>query len=411
MLAERDGGQFGGKLPAATVEVISAFNDISFRPERKVTAERVEAAKAFHWSRGDKVFVDFPNTAIYPPAFYTPAALAIAAMRAKGSSVIDSLIAARIVIALFCIALATLAISLAGAGSYILFAILCLPMTLSLFGSLSQDGPIIATLALVVALCTGIVGTLRPASRILAALALGCVAAAKLPYTPLIGLLLLSPLRPKRADGRTNSVALILLIALAAGVLCLWLAFGAVPLKAPFRVAEGVDPSAQLQLLLDKPGSIFGIASETFFVHGKGYADQFIGVLGWLDTRLPEWSYHTAWGAFALAVVLGISGDTFPSGPERASRRIIALAIFLACVGLVFSTLYLVWTPVGNGVVEGVQGRYFLGPALVLALVFASLAPLRILLCPRTLLLALMIMLSLFSAWQVPSAIIIRYWI
>ena len=51
--------------------------------------------------------------------------------------------------------------------------------------------------------------------------------------------------------------------------------------------------------------------------------------------------------------------------------------IFTGTILLIFSALYAQWTPVGNDVVKGVQGRYFIPLLLPLACFIPQTAPNR----------------------------------
>jgi uncharacterized membrane protein len=51
---------------------------------------------------------------------------------------------------------------------------------------------------------------------------------------------------------------------------------------------------------------------------------------------------------------------------------VLFLGIFLLSAGFIFTALYLYWTPAGNPLVLGVQGRYFLPTAPLLLLLLAN---------------------------------------
>jgi len=53
---------------------------------------------------------------------------------------------------------------------------------------------------------------------------------------------------------------------------------------------------------------------------------------------------------------------------------LITLTAILLAVGAVFFSLYVIWTPVGAPVIDGVQGRYFLPIAPFLAVAFPAAA-------------------------------------
>ena len=71
--------------------------------------------------------------------------------RGLSASLAASLRAGRIAQGLVSVALAALALGIARRGRLVLFLLLSLPMTLSLFGSCSQEGPMLASAALAAA--------------------------------------------------------------------------------------------------------------------------------------------------------------------------------------------------------------------------------------------------------------------
>lgn len=84
-------------------------------------------------------------------------------------------------------------------------------------------------------------------------------------------------------------------------------------------------------------------------------------MLGWLDTRLPRITIYS----YAIMIIIASMvnyGETIISN----RIRIILIAIFLAIFVLIMVALYVTYTDVGGILIEGVQGRYFIPPALLL---------------------------------------------
>ena len=98
---------------------------------------------------------------------------------------------------------------------------------------------------------------------------------------------------------------------------------------------------------------------------GCPYCREAVGVLGWLDTPLPN-PYYALTGLVLLAAFRGSRAP----GSFDARRRAAVAGLVAAAVGAVFVLQYLSWSPIGSRTIEGVQGRYFLPlvPFLGLAL-------------------------------------------
>ncbi len=313
----------------------------------------------------------FGNTAVYPPVFYLPAALAIDASRLCGASLAASLRAGRIAQGLVSAALAALALGIARRGRLVLFLLLSLPMTLSLFGSCSQEGPMLATASLAAAWLSRrdaqAPGT--TAGWLGIGLLLGTLGAAKLPSI-LFGLI---PAWLGVACGRSRAglaaSAAALLVSLG------WLTVGAVPLMGGLQRA-GVSPSRQLGLVLTHPLHAGLVAFQTLHVFGPTLARETVGVLGLLDTVLPASFYAAAF----LCLCCAVGADRWPLAPSPPPLRPAgagwAIAILLAgSVAMIFALFYLVWTPVGGALIEGVQGRYLLPPLLFSTLLLPRVDP------------------------------------
>jgi len=91
---------------------------------------------------------------------------------------------------------------------------------------------------------------------------------------------------------------------------------------------------------------------------------SFIGILGWLDAPLHQRFYPALWMGLVLCAWASMS---FASLREMREARIVLIASALAGVGLIFLALLVTFTPHPATLVQGIQGRYFLVPALLLA--------------------------------------------
>ncbi len=372
----------GGALDGGAEALYRVFEPLIFRPDHRATQEEFDRAAPLAWG-GPARPQSFANTAIYPPVLYLPAAAAVALGRAGGLGVAHTLRLARLAQGMAAVALGTLAVALAGEAAPLLFALLCLPMSLSLMASVSQDAVLLPVAALGAALLlrarrpampfqaggpgTGmlapggavVAGTEHPSAarpgRALAGagVCLALVAAARPAYLPLAALPLLGPaLRPRPR--------VLVALCVAAAVLA-W--SGVAAHEALTNLSDGglADPQAQLALLLRHPLGVAHVALGTLNTHGQRLVESFLGRLGWLDLPLPRWERQVALASLVLALLCAAA----PRGPRGA--RSLALLLGVAAVGAVFALQYLTWTPVGGPIVEGVQGRYFLPLALLLA--------------------------------------------
>ena len=378
-------GQGGVTAREAMLHITEALPEVRL-PERHLTLQRERELQHMPWGR-EAQFVPAPNTAVYLPVFYVPAALGIAVERAAGKGPLQALLAARVMNAVAYLALGCVALAIARGANALLFAVLTLPMTLWLAGSVNEDGLLIATAALAAAALT----RLREDRRWplwVAGIATALIAATKPCYLPL-GLAMLADVRAweldwREARRRCLRVALVVLPGLAWAAAMA--AFVAVPFDRPAyapgplwpgdpaRVFHATDPGAQALVLLHRPMAAVSLLADWAVHSGTGTLLEAVGVLGLLDVALPHGVY-VAWFA-----ALGVAALAALFVPGRASVTATGAAALwlavLASAAAVCLLQYLSWTRVGATLIEGVQGRYFLPllPFAGVALTAASLS-------------------------------------
>ncbi len=345
LIATRFGGDgtSGGIVDPGLAQLAARFDTIRFHPEVKET--RAMAGQAAAISRGTRGLSSFPNTAIYPPFLYLPSALGQGIAQVAGLSVLHGMVLSRLLNGAVSVVVAALAIALSGELAPLLFTLFCLPMVLALFASMSQDGPMIAAAALAAVLLT------RGGSR--RAYAIGCVAVtlaamARPSYLPLCLLPLLVPGLPLRVR-----------LAGAAGPVAAVLAWTFVADRVTLLRASSVQVARQIHALTLHPGIWTTLIRTTFHIQwsqGCPYCRQFVGVLGWLDTALPDPYY--ALTALVLLVALVVSRT--PMSRSGSQNWVVAAILLAAATGAIFVLEYLSWSPIGGSTIEGVQGRYFL---------------------------------------------------
>lgn len=339
----------GGLVDLGIIAAVDRFYPLVIDPNARIGPL---ARQPMAWGRQGPW--SFPNTAVYPPVFYMPAAAAIIAGKGLGLDVLATERLARIACALASVALATLAIALAGPAAAWLFTLLLLPSSAALMGVITQDGPLLAASALAASLWLRLIGPSRPWRAALTGLCilLALIGMSRPPYGALAFLPLITgaPPRRYRALGTASVLAAI----------ALW------SLVSTLHTFVSVDPThqanaaAQLSFLLAHPGQVVRVAAQSMRVHfAVDYAGYFI------TTLQPPGVYSAvAWCALALALAASCARG-FTADARRATFTAAMLAASAAGIVLI---QYLTWTPVGAPVVNGVLGRYFL-PLAAIAIV------------------------------------------
>lgn len=324
-------------------------------------------------------YVNIPNTANYFPTAYVPAALGLAAgLLFKASPFVCFMVGRFSMLTAFLV-LGGFALWVTAYGEALLLAVLLMPMTLSLAGSLNEDGVLIAIACLSAAAFTQDPAR-SPRLRVFAILLLMLVLASKPPYLALLGLALI-PLRAAGFWRRALQMALAVVPVLA--WLYVVLAHVAVPFGRPpyhpgplFMGDSHVwlittNTADNLRILLAHPARLIVMPWQMYVVQEVELYRSMIGILGWLEVNFPG-RYYQAWTYALAAALLGLV-FTRRGGTEARTAGLLdtvlvaAVAVFTCwCMAIL---LYTGWTSVGSATIEGPQGRYFL-----LILPFVALA-------------------------------------
>jgi uncharacterized membrane protein len=340
--ARRDGDRVGGVLPAAVRFWPAA------EPDRAAAATGTAGNAA---APGDRVFVDFRNTAVFPPVAYLPQALAIAVGRALGLEPPALFRAARLAGLAAALALTVLAIRVAPIGKRVLLLLALTPMAIRQMSVLSADTVTNAAALLLVALCLR--RALRPAATITGrdlVPVLACalvVSLAKVAYLPLTGLVFLGAGRGRRQ--RWLGRALVVAVCLVATAGWLWLARDSYVAQ---RIAPDADPQRQLAVVLADPLRYLHLLAADLHRHWAAYLNTGTGY----TSAFPAGVRWTHLGLIAALALLDGRADAAIGGRGRG----LLAAVFVATYVLVNTLNYLGWNAVGASTLQFVQGRYYI---------------------------------------------------
>jgi uncharacterized membrane protein len=357
LLAQRRDGVPGAWLPTSVLTTGErAAPGIAFHPEKKERIEDLLALIEMPLAPERRSFVGLPNTARYVPLLYLPQAAAIGVGRILGLAPILLTYAGRAGNLATWLCLGYLALKVAPIIRWPMLLLLLMPMSLFEAASLSADAMTNAVSFLLIACCLRIaVGeTDAISNREWALLTLLCVmtALSKQVYLPLAALVLWIPAR--KFGGRRRQIAC---LAVAGTVTAL--AWGAwTLLVANMRVEFFPYTSVpdQLAFVRHHPGQFLRIVFATLSSHPSNQLRSFVGILGWLDTPLPNRFIESYCFMLALTVLATGRAEVRVS----ARQRLLATTLAAACVLALLIVLYAYWTRVGDPVIEGIQGRYFI---------------------------------------------------
>ena len=374
----------GGVVPVSIPYTTRKVNHkLPFHPENKQQLGDLKdmLALPLHMKGMPEVFIN-TSAGGYAPVLYLPAVLVIAAGKLINLSPLWLMYLGRLANLMVFLSLIYWTLKIAPTGKWIIFLLALMPMSLFLAPSLSIDGLIIASSLLLTATLLDLGrNNQKPVGQrawfivpgTLTILALG-----KVVYCPLIMLIFLSP---KTIFGKDRSRLYLFTgsLGLAAISYFTWhwftsttgtatitnIPFDYTNFQAKDKLMPLLNSKKQLQFLLHYPSAIFTILNRTMQEQGGHYFESFIGLLGWLDTRLPVWIYIS----YPIALIVGALG-THPTGNRILVEKTLLTLIWAVCSGAILMGFYLLATPVGNAIIGGIQGRYFIPTALPLLLIF-----------------------------------------
>lgn len=125
------------------------------------------------------------------------------------------------------------------------------------------------------------------------------------------------------------------------------------------------NSSAQKIFILTHPIQYIGILLKTFIVKMPRLYITMIGVLGWQDTPL-DWITYMIYPAL---VGFAVYSDKFVFNLFNWQKYLIIITTIIGII-LTYTSLYIMWSPVGNNVVLGLNGKYFIPMVLPVLLMF-----------------------------------------
>ncbi len=353
----------GGKVDRAINESNYALREIPGRPQNKVTQAMMDEAEVATWGKemGREAFA---NTAVYPPLFYLPSTSGILIGRGLDLSIVSTLYLSRALTGIIAVAIGSIALIFAGSAAPWLFAVLMLPTALSLSASVSQEALMHGFAALGCAFVARLFSGTGSAKANLygAAFPLALIVMAR---PPLIGLALV-PLAASRLSWRDRFIGGAIIVAGTAA----WLLMTSRAFVHPRLALDGsADPAefgtaGQINFMFNHPLVTADAFIRTVQLYGVSVYDAFVGELGWSDVLFPNWYYSLVTAMLAVAFLASLP---MRDGVRPLGAALIFLGLFGAGVAI-YVAQYIAWSPIGSDIMHGVQGRYFIAPALFLGL-------------------------------------------
>lgn len=383
-------------------EAETAFTKAQQSTDAKIDLEKVKECQTVKWGTGI-TYLNFGNTAIYPPLVYMMPALGVAVGKLLNLSILNTLYVSRVLNGALSIAMCFFALTLAKRSKVLLFIVLLFPMTVALFASISQDPFLISCAFLLTAIIDNVEFDANKSyskwQTYAIIILISIIGIAKPPYILLGFVLLFLKLSPKIK---------IISIVVPIVVLASWLVINHAAFTVKFAPPElGFNPKLQVAYILQHPFKFIGLFFNWSLRGVNLYSRMFVGVLGWLDMQFSNFYYVVAYVTlfFGLIVSSGLKGY------DNLKVRIALFIAFVMTFAAVFTAQYVTWTKLGATSFDGMQGRYLTPAYPFLALALSSSVIFKKMQRLKSILFIVILTFPIFTALNMVDGYIKRYYL
>lgn len=349
-------------IPESLVMTTNAFEDIPFHSERKISVDKILNLINIpsHGSVADnKVPFKFN---LYSPIPYVPQIVGISIGKIFDLSPLVMMYFGRIINLVSWILLVYFTIKISPVAKWLFFLIALIPMSLFQSASLSPDAVTngISFLAISMVLYYSLDDKKQRINKydiFLIFLISSILSLSKQVYFVIPLLFILIPI--KKFNSKKEYISILALLSFLIILLDIsWYLHikDSIMEQLPERIPVGVSMSGQFRYIINNPLSYISILINTIHVLGRFYINSFIGILGWLDTRLSGYIYDSYIPILLLVSIFDKRKDITINWKMRCIFGAVFCSIFI----LIMTSLYMTWTKVGSELVSGVQGRYFI---------------------------------------------------
>ncbi len=365
----------GGYIPESLDLFSFQYKKMSLNKYSKVNFKEIKKTSEISLNAFDKVFTDFPNTALYTPVSYIPQSIAIFILRLLNCKPLYMLYLVRIITLLFWITLVYFAIKIIPFQKWLFVILALLPMSLSVNSSISADIITNALSFLFIAYVIRCAFNNKKFSKkdlIIISLIIISLGLAKVIYVLLLFIFLIIPKR-NFLSLKHYIFSFIIILVLGFGF-----AFGGKKtidkLYTPYNeynieyrentiLNSKANMDEQISFIISNKKQTVKIFATSFFSEFKPMIKSYIGRLGWGDTQLPNFIVLLSYIIiFLIAISSNNKEITF-----KYRQRLIFFSTSIILLLFIMLSQYLTWVPVGSNRVYPLQGRYFIP---VLPLIF-----------------------------------------
>lgn len=303
----------------------------------------------------------YPAAASYNPILYIPQVFGLLVGRILHLPLVYTLYLGRIFALLAYSVIVYYAIKMVPFWKKFMFVFALLPITMQQAASFSADSVTIAVSFFAIAYLLRLIFSNKKLDKknYLALIGLSALlAVCKTAYLPLMSLILLIR---KDAFGKTSRKIILCAIAVIAALT----AYGAWSLLLPDSAGSSTA-GEQLAFAMHSPIKFLGILAGSFIESNLDlYLAGALGMhLGFFNINSPRIYFY-----IALLMIVSILMNDGEKVKVSVPMRALATTLFAGITFVIMATLFISWTKVGETVVDGVQGRYFIPFIMLLPMI------------------------------------------
>lgn len=360
-LENREGKMSGGLIDRSLIAyALNGQGSFPGKLDVKVTGERVKSLSSMTWS-GEREFFELPTTSYYFPAIYLPQAIGLAVGERLNLSVQQSYYLARYAAFIASVAVFLLALKIFPTNP-LTIALLLVPMTVFQLMGAGMDGFSLALTIFAVSVFMRLARSGEERATIwsyVLILVIFVLATSRIQIASFVLMPFALALSRRRLLYVWQGLAVTTLV-------LVWLYVSIASNQDGGLQHAGYSHIEIIKHYLSHPAELARIIYDTVShpFNQNAYVQQFIGVLGWLDTKFRTGYYNTIWALLLLVAVLSISVGNIK---HDWLPRLALVVMFLGACFTIYFALLVQWNKFPTTMINGVQGRYFAVPLVALA--------------------------------------------
>jgi len=367
LIAKKVDNKIGDKLPKSLSTFYELYVPFIKNIDKKTNKNDIVHIFKIPLEKDNIIHTEFTNTALYSPICYLTQLPGVAIAKAIKAPLAGIYYAGRLSNLLSYCLLVYFAIKIIPFFKLPLMVISLMPMSLSLAGAFTCDVAVLGLNFLWIAMILRFIISSKEddgkiAVRIIIAAFLAFLISLTKSYILLLPLIFLIP--PKTFKTRKQYILFMASVIFAAiAGLTLWsLCIKGLTLNMNTTCA---DAASQIIFIKSHPLHYIGVLLKTFIIKTPRLIITMIGVLGWQDVKL-DWITYII---YPFLIYFSVSADNFNFTLYKWQKYLIIVNTIIGTV-ITYTSLYLMWSPVGNDVVLGLNGKYFIPMMLPLLLLF-----------------------------------------